>query len=206
MSKDKNIKFIIGSNIMKLRQVSKMTQLALANELNYSDKTVSKWERGEALPDISVLMQIADLFGVTLDYLTVEHDKVEMNAIGAIKKTHLQARAVITGMSLLLVWLIATLLFVLIHIADVDSRYEWMAFVYAVPITLIVWLVLNSIWFNRRRNYLIISFLMWTSLIAGVITFFLFGYNVSVILILGIPGQLMILMWSGLGQIIRRSR
>lgn len=191
---------------MKLRQVSQMTQLNLANELNYSDKTVSKWERGEALPDISVLIRIADIFGVTLDYLTVEHDKVEMNAIGALKKTHLQARAVITGMSLLLVWLIATLLFVLIHIADVDSKYEWLTFVYAIPVTLIVWLVMNSIWFNRRRNYLIISFLMWTTLISAVITFFILGYNVAVILILGIPGQLMIFMWSGLGQIIRKAR
>lgn len=206
MSKDKNIKFIIGNNIMKLRQVSKMTQLNLAQELNYSDKTVSKWERGEALPDITVLMQVADLFGVTLDYLTVEHDKVEMEAIGAIKKTHVQARAVITGMSLVLVWLLATLIFVLIDIANIDFNYAWLTFIYAVPVTLIVWLVMNSIWFNRRRNYLIITFLMWTTLAAGVITFAVIGYNVAVIFLLGIPGQLMIFMWSGLGQIIRKGR
>jgi len=206
MSKDKNIKFIIGNNIMKLRQVSKMTQLNLAQELNYSDKTVSKWERGEALPDITVLMQVADYFGVTLDYLTVEHDKVEMEAIGAIKKTHVQARAVITGMSLVLVWLLATLIFVLIDIANIDFNYAWLTFIYAVPVTLIVWLVMNSIWFNRRRNYLIITFLMWTTLAAGVITFAVIGYNVAVIFLLGIPGQLMIFMWSGLGQIIRKGR
>lgn len=191
---------------MKLRQVSKMTQLDLAKELNYSDKTVSKWERGEAMPDISVLIQISDYFGVTLDYLTIEHDKIEMNAIGAIKKTHLQARAVITGMSLVLVWLIATLIFVLVHIANVDYKYEWLAFVFAVPVTLIVWLIMNAIWFNRRRNYLIITFLMWSSLLSAVITFLTLGYNVSVILLLGIPGQLIILMWSGLGQIIRKGR
>ena len=206
MSKDKNIKFIIGNNIMKLRQVSKMTQLNLAQELNYSDKTVSKWERGEALPDITVLMQVADYFGVTLDYLTVEHDKVEMEAIGAIKKTHVQARAVITGMSLVLVWLLATLIFVLIDIANIDFNYAWLTFIYAVPVTLVVWLVMNSIWFNRRRNYLIITFLMWTTLAAGVITFAVIGYNVAVIFLLGIPGQLMIFMWSGLGQIIRKGR
>jgi len=206
MSREKSIKFIIGSNILKLRQVSQMTQAALAKELNYSDKTVSKWERGEALPDITVLMQIADMFGVTLDYLTVEHDKIEMNAIGAIKKTHLQARAVITGMSLVLVWLIATLIFVLIRIANRDFKYEWLTFIFAIPVSLIVWLVLNTIWFNRRRNYLIISFIMWTTFLSIIIGFLTIGYNVAIILLLGIPGQLIILMWSGLGHIIRKSR
>ena len=46
-----------------------MTQAELGEKLNYSDKTISKWERGESAPDISVLVEIAELFGVTLDSL-----------------------------------------------------------------------------------------------------------------------------------------
>ena len=72
------IKKIIGNNIYKLRTASGMTQAELAEKLNYSDKTVSKWERGEAVPDISVLMDITDFFNVPLEYITVKHDKIEV--------------------------------------------------------------------------------------------------------------------------------
>lgn len=204
MSNKKNIKTIIGNNIMRLRQASGMTQIQLAAQLNYSDKTISKWERGEGLPDIAVLIDITNIFGVTLDYLTIEHDAIEMVPIMTLKKTHWQARTLITFMSLLLVWLVATLIFVVIHIAYRAVTFEWLAFVYAVPITMIVWLVLNAIWFNKRRNYLIITFLMWSSLLSLVITFFTMDYNISIILLLGIPGQAIIFLWSGLGVIIKK--
>ena len=69
-----DIKAIIAKNITALRQNHKMTQIELAEKLNYSDKAVSKWERGESVPDISVLKQIADLFGVTVDYLLGRQD------------------------------------------------------------------------------------------------------------------------------------
>lgn len=204
-SKNKNLKTIIGNNIFKLRRASGMTQLMLAEMLNYSDKTVSKWERGEALPDITVLIAISDLFNVTLDYLTVEHDGIEISAIGAVNKTHVQARAIITGMSLMLIWLIATFIFVVIRIAFKQFTFEWLAFIYAVPATMITWLIFNSVWFNKRRNYLIITCIMWSILLSFVITFFAIGYNVAVVLLLGIPGQVIIFMWSGLGQIIKKA-
>ena len=71
-----DIKGIIAKNIAELRQSNNMTQLELAEKLNYSDKTISKWERAESSPDISILVEIAQLFGVTLDYLVQsEHDK-----------------------------------------------------------------------------------------------------------------------------------
>ena len=66
------LKFVIAKNIQKLRLEKEWTQLELAEKINYSDKTVSKWERGESLPDIIVLKKIADIFEVTLDYLVEE--------------------------------------------------------------------------------------------------------------------------------------
>lgn len=198
------IKKIIGNNINKLRTASGMTQAELAEQLNYSDKTVSKWERGEAVPDISVLMDITDFFNVPLDYITVEHDSIEIKTIGTVKKTHVQARAVITCMSLMLVWLVFTLVFVVVKIAYPQAHNEWLSFIYAIPVTMIVWLVLNTVWFNKRRNYLIITCLMWTALLSLVITFLSYDINIAVILILGIPGQIIILLWSGLGQIIKK--
>ena len=59
-----DIKPIIAKNITILRQNAKMTQSELAEKLNYSDKAISKWERGESIPDITVLKALADLFGV----------------------------------------------------------------------------------------------------------------------------------------------
>ena len=50
-----DIKKIIGANISVLRQGHKMTQLDLAEKLNYTDKAVSKWERGDSVPDVLVL-------------------------------------------------------------------------------------------------------------------------------------------------------
>ena len=64
-----NIKQIVAKNIADLRRASGLTQMEFAEKLNYSDKAVSKWERGDSLPDVAVLKQIADLFQVTLDYL-----------------------------------------------------------------------------------------------------------------------------------------
>ena len=105
-----DIKQVIAKNIADLRRRDGLTQLDLAEHLNYTDKAVSKWERGESVPDIAVLKQIADLFHVTVDYLvTEEHDSVSGTKQSHSRKK--QNRAFITGMSVLLVWLIATVAF-----------------------------------------------------------------------------------------------
>ena len=62
-------KSIIANNIIELRKSKKWTQIELAEKLNYSDKAISKWERAESLPDVTVLQQIAALFSVSVDYL-----------------------------------------------------------------------------------------------------------------------------------------
>ena len=59
----------IGARIEKLRKKSGMTQQALAEQLDVTDKAVSKWENGAGYPDITVLPKISSLFGVTVDYL-----------------------------------------------------------------------------------------------------------------------------------------
>ena len=74
-----NIKSIIAQHITDLRRAKGLTQLELAEQLNYSDKAVSKWERADSMPDVSVLVAIADLFDVPLDYLVrAEHPKKEI--------------------------------------------------------------------------------------------------------------------------------
>ena len=68
------LKLVFASNLINLRTAAGMTQAELGVQLNYSDKTVSKWERGEAIPDAYVLTELSDLFHVTVDYLLSSHD------------------------------------------------------------------------------------------------------------------------------------
>ena len=61
---------ILGENIKRLRRQRGIKQAVLASALNIGRQTISAYERGITLPDIFVLIQIADYFEVTLDELT----------------------------------------------------------------------------------------------------------------------------------------
>ena len=195
-----DMKSIIAKNITALRQSHKMTQIELAEKLNYSDKAVSKWERGESIPDVIVLKTIADLFGVSLDYLLEEdHEPAPSTAKPESESEpshHVRNRAVVTLLSLLIVWFLAALIFAVLDTFWPDLHGGWLAFIYAVPVSMIIWLVFNSLWFNTRRNYLIISLLMWTSLASLFVNAAAMGYPFWRFLFLGIPGQLAIYAWS----------
>ena len=109
----KDIKAIIAKNITELRTQAEMTQTDLAEKLQYSDKAVSKWERGESLPDISVLLEIAEIFEVSLDYLVKEdHPKKKK------KKKPIYNNPVIAGISMVAVWLFALLSFVVMALSE----------------------------------------------------------------------------------------
>ena len=193
----KDLKPIIAKNITSLRQNAQMTQGDLAERLNYSDKAVSKWERGESVPDITVLKEIADLFGVTVDDLIREHDAALTGALPQkTEKQYRHSRPVITTLSILLVWFVALLVYVVLDAVPPLMRLQWLVFVYAMPASLIVWLVLNAIWFDSKWNYLIVSGLMWSVLLSLVLTFGAFGIDMWKLLLLGVVGQVGIVLWS----------
>lgn len=194
-----DLKPIIAKNITQLRQNARMTQGDLARELNYSDKAISKWERGESVPDITVLKSIADLFGVPLDHLVQEDAPVPeepVNTAFVPNKHH--NHAVITTLSVLLVWFVATLVYVLMDVLFLGQGLRWLPFLYAVPTSMIVWLVFNSVWFNQRRNYLIISLLVWSCLGSVLVTLLACDIVAWKLLLLGVPGQIIIYFWSRL--------
>lgn len=187
-------KRIIANNITELRKAVPFTQAELAEKLNYSDKAVSKWERGESIPDVIVLKQIADLFGVTVDYLLedVHPLKATMQSVPRQLKKN---RVLITGLSCMLVFLIATFAFVILDLAT-DLHRLWLAYVYCVPICSILLIIFNSIWGKGKWNFVFISVLVW-SLLASV--YLSIGdYSKWLIFVIGIPGQVIILMWSGI--------
>lgn len=192
-----NLKLIIAKNITELRTSMGLTQLELGEKLCYSDKAISKWERGESMPDITVLKEIADMFGVTVDYLLHEEHPEEISK--PVKRNRYRLHLIITLLSVLLVWFIATFSFSIGGIINSEAKALWLSFIYAVPVTFIVWLVFNSIWFHKKLNYIIISLLMWSVIASIHISFVVLtavDFRIWMLYFIGIPGQIAIITWS----------
>lgn len=194
-----DLREIIAKNICDLRVNSGMTQSKLAEELNYSDKAISKWERAESIPDVVVLKELADLFGVSVDYLlAAEHeaplaDKASDTTLG-------RNRFIVSALAAMLVWLIATYMFIQMNISFPSAALPaWVMFIYALPISSVVVLVFNSIWGRRRFNYLIISVMVWSLILSVYLTALTVGLgNFWMMFFLGVPAQIIIILWSGL--------
>ena len=190
-----DIKNIIAKNISELRQANNMTQLELAAKLNYSDKTISKWERAESSPDISVMVELAELFGVTIDYFVkAEHSKADAASPEPEKEKY--NKKAIAYVSESAVWIVAVFAFIITTLILRETTFQFLYFVYALPLMFVVMLVFNSVWFNRRHNYYIVSLLMWAILASVHITFLYFSIDVSLLYLLGVFGQLVIVLWS----------
>ncbi len=190
-----DVKTTVAKNITELRLLNNMTQSELGEKLNYSDKTISKWERAESTPDISVLCEIADLFGVTVDYL-VSAENVDEKYRESKREEAIYNRRVITYISESAAWVSAIFAFIITTLIIGRMSFQWLYLVYSVPVVLIIALVFNSVWFNPRNNYLIISGLMWSILAAIHMTFLYFRKSVFLIYLLGVAGQIVIILWS----------
>ncbi len=184
----KEIETTIASNIIELRTRAGMTQLELAEKLNYSDKSVSKWERAEALPDVLVLRNIADIFGVTLDYLVRPHEPDEkISIIDSVKTTiPYQIIMAITSVGIMTV---ATILFIIFWLRGL---IYWQVFVFALPVLFTSLLVLNSIWNEGRYNFIIVSLLA-LSIVTTLYVIFL-KYNWWQLFLIEIPAEALIVL------------
>ena len=201
---DEKLKNQLGANIVMYRKRSGLTQAKLAERLNYSDKAVSKWERGESMPDVLTLVQLAELFDVKVDDLIRDPEEIPENTGGpiehvmeaAVEKT-LKRKAnkrVILSLSSLLVWFVALLVFVVVSSLDIPR--SWIAFPYAIPADAIVQLSLRSAWGDFRWNKTLISILMWGGLLSLYASLKLFVHvDIWKLFLLGIPGQLAVLLW-----------
>lgn len=190
-----DVKSIVAKNITELRVMNNMTQAELGEKLNYSDKTVSKWERAESSPDISVLVDIAEIFGVTLDELVKQDNNRDVVVARKTAETKYNRRA-ISYVAESVAWVVAVCAFIITTLIMGKTTFQWLYFVYALPIVLIVKLIFNSVWFNPRHNYFIVSALMWSVLATVHITFLYFGINVALVYLLGVVGEIVVILWS----------
>lgn len=186
------MKDVVAKNLIYYRKLSNLTQAELAEKLCYSDKSVSKWERGESLPDIVVLKQIADLYHITIDALIsdVEKKKRSVKDLLPILK---QKHALITIMAIFLVWVAATIVFACIGMVIPNIEKAWLSFIYALPISFIVSLVFTEIWGNNFLRTLSLSGLVWTLALALYLT--INSQQIWLLFIIPIPIQILILIW-----------
>ena len=190
-----NVKERFSKNLVILRKKYKLTQGDLADKLSYSDKTISKWENGDALPDAETLCLISELFDVSVDeLLKYDISEIQQNETRQKVKTKTN-KLVIALLAVSLVWFIAIYAFVQVKIS-----YEinfWMAFLWAVPVSCVVLFVFNLIWGKDIFNYILVSVFDW-SFIASLFLQLLPYDNVWPIFFLGIPVQVAVILWSNL--------
>lgn len=200
---ERKLRAQIGANISAYRKRRGLTQAGLAEKLNYSDKAVSKWERGESVPDVVTLMGISQQLGVTVNELLKDPNELPVDT-GPVEKTMervvqrtLKRKAnknIILGLSSILVWFVALLIFVVV--SSLEIPYTWLAFLYAVPANCIVMLSLRSVWKDFRWNRALISGIMWGGLVSLYMTLLILAnINIWKLFLLGIPGQIAILLW-----------
>lgn len=176
------IKNNFSKNLSTLRKSRNLTQLALAEKLNYSDKAVSKWEVGTVLPDVETMSNIADFFGVTVNDLIYEKKKKRDFAF-------FRSHIFIALVTIFAVFFAASIVFFVLAVATSLDRV-WLSFIVAIPVASIVLIVFSSLWFGRIHLLLSISSLFWGVLLN--IYLFLIQYDLWFIFIVGIFGQMII--------------
>ncbi len=206
MANTNEINAKIAKNLTAYRKAAGLTQAELAEKINYSDKSVSKWESGNGVPDVYTLMQLATLFGVTLN------DLVGDGALPNTQKKNTGLHLLIILLSSGLVWLVATCFFVLMQIVSPGKAW-WLAFIYAIPINSILLIVYASVWKYRILNFVAISTLIWTALTCLYLTVrfvsIALGASYSgfwMVFLLGVPLQVLEVLWVFFRTLFRKRR
>jgi len=210
-----NLNTVIAANISSLRKEHKLTQLELAEKLNYSDKAVSKWERGESLPGIDVLCEMCTLFGVTLDYITggIKDDSAEQskdagngeNALTVIadlsdsvsepgdakvKRKQADYRIVVPFLTVSGLWFIMISLFVSFSVFT--HKTLWPLLYWSLPASASLLLVFTCIWGKKKYLFYLVSFIVWTIPLCTCLQFI--EYDIWIVMSIVIPLQIAVLL------------
>ena len=195
------LRLICASNLIRLRTGAGMTQAELGAKLNYSDKSVSKWERGEAIPDAWVLTRLAEIFGVTVDYLLSSHT-AWVSPDEAEDEGPQYRRGMIYAVALLSVWTMALTVFIVLW--WIRIRW-WPVFAVALTASAIVYLGL-SIYFKRLKNlqYILAALVLSVFILLYVLTLPL-GNNWQLFLI-AVPAEVLVFLACNIKRRPRRKK
>ena len=192
----------IAKNLILYRKASGMTQAEVASKINYSDKSVSKWESGNGVPDIYVLLQLASIFNVTLNDLVGDSgDKPIVE--NERKKNVLQL--LIMFLSSGIVWLVATFWFVVSNIVAPNNTWG-LSFLFAIPVNAILLVIFSGVWKYKLLNFFSISALIWTTILSVYVSLRVFvgPENFWMLFVLGIPLQALAILWANYRYLLVR--
>lgn len=190
----KDIKEIFAANLSELRQASGMTQLELGDRLNYSDKTVSKWERGESIPDAGMLKQIADVFGVTVDYLLEEnHEHTEKHY--AVTEEELSDNLYARHMTVWKivqagVWLLSFLIIVLCWV--ITRKFYWLILIWTLPVSFLLSIIFTGLWAKKKWQHLYVYISLFILSILLAIYLSALSYNLWMLFLIMVPVEVLL--------------
>ena len=186
-----NVKSNIATNLAAFRKEAGFTQQELAEKLNYSDKNVSKWERGEGIPDVLVLATLANIYGVTVnDFLQAPKKAPKTRTL---LKNLIAKRWLVTLLSFGLVWFFATIVTVVWGLIDTSIPIAKYAYLAAMPVSLVVVLVFACVWGNLWQRCVVVSLLCWS--ICLLIFILIPVTNSWLTFLIGAVMQLLIILW-----------
>lgn len=180
---DEIIRETVAKNISQYRKDSGLTQFELSEKINYSDKSISKWERGEGIPDVPTLMQLSEIFGVTINDLVYSQDvlesKKEING-DSTSGRFTWGHYFITLLSVGGVWLVAflTICFFQFLAPEIAAVWDSRILCYAAPACFLVWLVLAILWWPFVWRFVCITGMIWSAAVSVHMTFQISGVGV----------------------------
>ena len=192
MEKENNQQELLAKNLAYYRKASGLTQLELAEKFNYSDKSVSKWERGEGFPDVFVLKSLADFYGITIDdFYLEEKKKINSQTHSLTKQVYIKLLSVGIG------WLVVLMTFIGLTFLPPEAKYQnWLTFVYGSLITGIILLVWDFIYHHRLLRVIDTSVIIWTGVTSVYLTLLvILNVNQPLIFVIGAPLEVLEILW-----------
>lgn len=159
---------MLAQNLARLRREKGLTQAELGEKLNYSDKSVSKWERGEGVPDLQVMIALSELYGVSIDEMTGRKETAENADVPSHARVADRTFLMIVTHSI--IWLLAIVLFSGFLLFAKDMPKKWLVFVYAIPVSCLCTGVYFAAWRLYVWAYGAFSSVMWLACVAAQLT------------------------------------
>ena len=186
---EEKLREYFARNLAYYRKALGLTQIELAEKLNYSDKSVSKWERGDGLPDLAVTVQIAEIFGLSVNDLVAEKPRRKLMTT--------RNKIIITLLSMGVAWLVATVLFFLCEIIFPEVSVWWLFYIYAIPISAVVGIVFSCILWKKIHIFAAISTLIWSVALCVMLTVSVAASvpKISLIFIIAAVVQILAVLW-----------
>ncbi|MBQ1256485.1 MAG: helix-turn-helix transcriptional regulator [Clostridia bacterium] len=162
-----NWKETLAANLARLRREKGLTQAELGEKLNYSDKSVSKWERGEGVPDLQVMVALSELYGVSIDEMTGRRMSAETTGV---TRANAADRTFLMIVTQSIIWLLAIILFSVFLLFAGDMPKKWLVFIYAIPVSCLCTGMYFTAWKLYAWAYGAFSCVMWLACVASQLT------------------------------------